>query len=104
MSAIGLFTRFAGRLIRRQAPKDQIGAVTPSGSCLTGKLVRNHPLDLGLVSFRNHGGHIGLTLLLGALRSQDVALESVAALYPATRRLLKALGGAAMRLHFNLWH
>ena len=67
-------------------------------------LVRDHSFDLLLVSFVQNRIAIELALALGALRSQDVALESVSALNPATRRLLKALGSAAVRLHLNLRH
>lgn len=65
-------------------------------------LVWNHPLDLLLIGLVQNRIGIELALALGALGSQDMALERVTAFNLAGACLLEALGRSAMSL--QLWH
>src|ERR1039457_322561 len=67
----------------------------------TALLVGDHPQNLRQIGLVDHSAHIHLALALGALGSQDVALESETALHLARTRLLEALGGAAVSLHLR---
>ena len=64
-------------------------------------LVGDHPLDFGQVGFVDHTRHVALALRLGALGSEDVALESVSTLDLARTCLLEALGSAGMCLELR---
>ena len=68
-----------------------------SGSALVG----DHPLHLRLIGFIDHRRHVVLALTLSALRSQNMALESLTALYTAGCCLLEALSGATVCLKFR---
>ena len=83
------------RVLRASVMKTHAG-------CRTMRLVRNHPFDLLLVGFVQNGIGIELALALGALGSQDVALERVTALDLARTCLLEAFGRSAVSL--KLWH
>ncbi len=65
------------------------------------RLVRDHPKNLRSIRLAHQTFHIQVALFLRGLRSQDVALESLAALHFASPRLLKPLGGAGVCLKFR---